>query len=250
MARPHKIFFELFVSLCFLFLFARCENAGSPAPNGLRLTETFKTIALFGGSFDPPHVAHVLMAGWALAAGGVDEVWAFPTGGHPFGKDSAPFEDRIEMCRRAFACYGERARVLDIEREPRVHYSIDTLRKLAAEHPNLRWRWLIGSDAYAERGAWKEADELFRLAPPLVVNRIEDAAPASRIRPIGPIRPLASEEPATSPAFALPDISSTMLRKILKRGDGRRRSDSALRDLVPRAVLDYIRERGLYRSGE
>lgn len=186
-----------------------------------------KTIGLFGGSFDPPHVAHVLMAAWALSSGGVDEVWVIPTGGHPFGKALAPFADRLEMCRRAFACYGGRARVLDLEREARVHYSVDTARRLAKEHPELQWRWIIGSDAYAQRVDWKEADELFRIAPALIVERQGHGVKENGAR------------------FALPDISSTMIRERLAEGDA---GAAALEGIVPRAALDTIRRRGLYRT--
>ena len=60
-------------------------------------------LAVFGGSFDPPHVAHVLVAAWAHATAGADRVLVVPAGAHPFGKKSASFEDRVAMCERAFA---------------------------------------------------------------------------------------------------------------------------------------------------
>lgn len=185
-----------------------------------------RTIALFGGSFNPPHVAHVCMAAWALSIGDVDELWILPTGGHPFGKDLAPFDHRMEMCRRAFDLFGDRVRVLDIEREERVHYSVDTLKLLMERHPGVQWRWVIGTDALAQSADWKDFDELERLAPLLVIGR--EGAP----------------ECGAHPAFTLPDISSTFIRDRLASGE----SDELLRDIVPRTVLDYIHQHGLYGS--
>ena len=62
-----------------------------------------KEVALLGGSFNPPHVAHLMAAYWALATQGVSEVWLLPAYRHPFGKQLEPFEDRLRMCRLAAA---------------------------------------------------------------------------------------------------------------------------------------------------
>ena len=62
-------------------------------------------LAVYGGSFDPPHIAHVLVASWALAMGEVDSVIVLPTLEHALGKTAgASFEQRLAMCERAFAC--------------------------------------------------------------------------------------------------------------------------------------------------
>ena len=184
-------------------------------------------VGLYGGSFNPPHIAHVLVAAWALGSGQVGELWIIPTGGHPFGKTLAPFEDRIEMCRRAFACFGDRIRLLDTEREPRVHYSIDTLRALAGAHPGRRWRWIMGSDTLADAPRWRQYDELVALAPPLVIPR---RGHGGAVAPAG---------------FALPDLSSTLVRRLLAEG-----AAADLAALLPLPVLDWIDRRGLYRHGD
>lgn len=182
-----------------------------------------RTIGLFGGSFNPPHVAHVCVAAWALSVGEIDELWIIPTGGHPFGKDLAPFHHRFEMCRIAFALFGDRVRTIDIEKEERVHYSVDTVKLLMREHPAARFRWVIGSDALAQSADWKNFDELAALAPPLVIGRTNgDVA-----------------QPAP---FALPNISSTLIRERLRAGE----MDDSIRGIVPRTVIDYIREHRLY----
>lgn len=179
-------------------------------------------IGLYGGSFNPPHTAHVLVAAWALSCGEVDRIWVFPTGGHPFGKDLAPFEDRMAMCRGAFAPFGDRVRVLDIEREPRVHYSVETVERLRAENPDLGWRWLMGSDTFADAPQWRRFDDLMDIAPALAIPR-------------------AGYPSAGAGSFALPNVSSTLVRRMLAGHDW-----TGLEGLLPRPVAAHIRERGLY----
>lgn len=186
-----------------------------------------QTIGLYGGSFNPPHLAHVLVAAWALAEGGLDRLWVIPTGGHPFGKPLAPFEDRLEMCRRAFVIFGPRVEVVEIEREERVHYSVETLERLMREHPAFRWRWVMGSDALAEADQWRRFDDLARLAPLMIIPRQGHLT--------GPA--------AAQYDFALPDLSSTWLRGRLAQG-----AFGKLTGLVPGSVLEWIQLRGLYRD--
>lgn len=199
------------------------------------LTER-KTIGLYGGSFNPPHVAHVCTVAWALSVGEVDEVWAIPTGGHPFGKDLAPFEDRIEMCKLAFALFGDRVSVLDIEREDRVHYSIDTTKSLIKQNAGRAWRWIIGSDALAQSADWRNFEELNAIAPMLVIGRA--GHPARLAGPNG-------NSAASAPEFMLPDVSSTFIRVRLAAGDA-----EAVRGVLPKAVLEYIKRGGLYGAHE
>lgn len=191
------------------------------------MSEAAPRIGIFGGSFNPPHMAHILVVAWALGSGEVDAVWAIPTGGHPFGKKLAPFEDRMEMTRRALACFGEKARVLDIEREPRVHYSIETMRELAKQYAGHSWRWVMGSDTLLDATRWLEYDRLMEMAPPLVVPR-SGCAPGK----------------AALAAFALPNLSSSFIREAIAKG-----RLAELAGLVPAEILDLIRERGLYRQG-
>lgn len=187
------------------------------------MTENAQRIGIFGGSFNPPHMAHVLVVAWALGTGEIDRVWAIPTGGHPFGKNLAPFEDRMEMARRAFACFGELVEVLDVEREPRVHYSIETMRALARGYPRNSWRWIMGSDTLLDAERWLEYDRLMELAPPLVIPRGGRAA---------------------ATGFALPNLSSTFIREELGKGNA-----AGLAGLVPGGVLDWIQAKKLYTPG-
>ena len=206
-------------------------------------TTTQRTIGLFGGSFNPPHVAHVLVAAWALSIDDLHEVWVIPTGGHPFGKTLAPFAARLAMCRLAFACFGERVRVLEIEEEDRVHHSVKTVKKIAEAHPEFAWRWIIGSDALAQTEEWVGFDELSRIAKPLVIARL--GYPLSRDE--NPTSEAACSEAGRENTghrrFTLPDISSSLVRELVAKGSG-----ADAEGLLPRAVRDYIARRHLYRT--
>src|SRR3989304_1115288 len=79
------------------------------------MTRAGREVALLGGSFNPPHVAHMMAAYWTLATQEVSEVWLLPAYRHPFGKALAPFEDRVKMCELAATAArgGARARFED-----------------------------------------------------------------------------------------------------------------------------------------
>jgi nicotinate-nucleotide adenylyltransferase len=179
-------------------------------------------IALLGGSFNPPHVAHVMAAWWALATQGVRQVWLLPTYRHPFGKALAPFEDRVRMCRLAVAavrgadvCSAE----AELKDDPLCGRTVRTLEHLTAKHPELRFALVVGADILPETPSWYRWDRVTELARVVVVGRQGHAGGA------GP---------------ALPDISSTLVRQRLASGQ-------EVAGLVPRRVLEYVAERGLYR---
>lgn len=177
-------------------------------------------IGVFGGSFDPPHICHVLACHYALAMAELDKVVVIPCYRHPLGKTMAPYEDRLEMCRLAFADLGGSLEVSDIEsRLGEVSYTIDTLRALAGEHPGAQWRLIVGSDILDEASRWKDFGEIQRAAPLLVLPRGASA-------------------PSESP-FQFPDLSSTAIRDALSRGE-------ASSETVPRRVLDFVKSRSLY----
>lgn len=181
-------------------------------------------IAVFGGSFDPPHVAHVLVATWVLSASEAERVLIVPTWSHPFEKaHGASYEDRVAMCERAFsALHG--VEVSTIERtlgEPsRTLHTLEALREL---EPGARWRLVIGADVLAETDRWHRWDEVVRLAPPLVVGRTGYALPEGC-------------------PIAMPEVSSTRLRDDL-------RANRSTEGRVPRSVQAYISDHSLYKDG-
>ncbi len=181
-------------------------------------------VALLGGSFNPPHVAHVMAAWWALSTQDVDEVWLLPAFVHPFGKPLAPFEDRVRMCelsvravRGAFVCPAE----AELADDPLVGKTARTLEHLRAKHPGYRFSLVVGADILPETPKWYRWDRVRELAGVIVVGR--------------------EGWPPIEGAPTLPAIASRTIRERLARGED-------VSGLVPGKVLEYVKERGLYRG--
>jgi len=187
-----------------------------------------RTVALLGGSFDPPHLGHVTLAQWALRSGEVDEVWLVPCRCHPFGKELAPWEDRVAMSQLAIDTLGDRVRVEPIEAHlgppDKPSHTIDTVRALSARHPGVQFRLLGGSDIAEQIHQWREAENLMALAPPLFAQRP------------------GHEREGVPEAADLLRISSTDVRSRL-------RAREPIGGLVPSSVEAHIAERGLYAPG-
>jgi nicotinate-nucleotide adenylyltransferase len=180
------------------------------------------TVALFGGSFNPPHVSHLLAATWALSAVPVDKVLVVPVFKHPFSKELAPFDDRLQMCRLALG-WVPGVEVSDVERRlGGESLTLRTVEHLAEAEPTWRLRLLIGADVLADLPKWHRFDRIRELAPPIVLGR-------------------AGVDDARAPAAFLPQVSSTEVRAALGKGDV-----EAVRGRVPAAVIDYAVRRGLY----
>jgi len=178
-------------------------------------------IGLLGGSFNPPHVGHLMNAYYVLATREVDQVWLLPVFRHPFGKQLAPFGDRVRMCALAASRFAGGIEVSRAEEEAGGSgRTVETLAFLIRRHPEHRFALIIGSDILPDRTKWKDFDRIERLAQVVVVPRAGFPDPAA----VGP---------------ALPQISSTDVRERLGRGED-------VSALVPREVLGYVREKGLY----
>jgi nicotinate-nucleotide adenylyltransferase len=184
-------------------------------------------VAVYGGSFDPPHVAHRLMAAYVLAVGGFERLLVLPVHEHAFGKKLAPFAERLELCRRCFAGL-EHVVVSALESElPPPNFTERTLERLLELHPDYELALVIGSDVLADTSGWHDFARVAALAPPFVVTRA------------------GHERPELGPAL-LPEVSSTRVRELLRRRD----DPDAMHELsflVPKAVLEGIEARGLYR---
>lgn len=182
------------------------------------------TVAIYGGSFNPPHLAHVLAVTVVLATEAVDRVLVIPTYKHPFAKALAPYDDRVEMCALAMG-WLPRVEVSRVEEElGGESRTLRTLEHLRATHPDWSMRLVMGADLLVEAPRWFRFDAIRALAPPLVVGR-------------------AGVETPGAPPAVLPAISSTDVRAKVAAG----RWDE-LAHLVPRGVLERIRARGLYAS--
>ncbi len=191
-------------------------------------------VALFGGSFNPPHVAHQLVALYVLETCEIDELWFVPTYVHPFHKELAPYADRIAMCKLAVGALGARAKVSRAEEalagKPGFVSSrtLELVELLREHHPEHQFRLVIGGDIVAETHKWYRWDDLAALAPPIVVGRSGFALP-----------PGSTELDETG--VVMPEISATRARELVATGDPHAAS------LLPRDVLRYIAARGLYK---
>lgn len=166
-----------------------------------------KRIAVYGGSFCPPHLGHLLAATYALGYG-LDEVWVFPVYQHRFAKPlQADFTTRLRWCAQTFAPLGERVVVRDDERQlvraGGTGATLHLLHHLQRHHPDHRFRLLVGADVLAERQRWLQWDELAQLAPPLVLPRADCAVDSGFV---GEVLPL-----------AVCKVSSTQLRARLQQ---------------------------------
>ncbi len=130
------------------------------------------TIAVYGGSFNPPHVGHALVAAWSLWTGQADRVWLVPTFRHAFDKTLAPFEERLALCRALARDVGDRIEVQTLEAElPVPSYTVDTLRTLRNRHADVRLRLLVGADVLDQVDEWKDWPAIVEEFAPIVVGR-------------------------------------------------------------------------------
>jgi nicotinate-nucleotide adenylyltransferase len=183
-------------------------------------------VAVFGGSFNPPHVAHVLACTLVRSVEDVERVLVVPAYKHPFAKALAPFEDRATMCNLAMG-WLPGVEVSRVEEElGGESRTLRTLERLAASNPNWKLRLIIGADILAEAPRWYGFDAIARLAPPIVLGRAGVDAPGA------------------GPAL-LPEVSSTQVRAAIARG-----AWGEVEKLVPRTVLQHVRDRGLYAAPE
>lgn len=211
-------------------------------------------LGIFGGSFNPIHLAHLRSAEEVGAALQLDQVWFIPSGSppHKSAHALAPARHRLAMVRRAVAG-NPRFRVSPIEVERRGgSYSIDTVRGLRLRYPSTRLFLIIGMDQFRELGTWKSYRDLLTLCDMVVTSRPGFAfADARRILPVAvqgefcyqPKSERLRHETGTEIIFLRIsdlEISASAIRAHLRRG-------SSIRYLVPPSVQRYIHQHRLYR---
>ncbi len=190
-------------------------------------------IGIFGGTFDPIHNAHLLLAECAREELGLDALVFMPASIPPHkrqGRMITPAECRLAMLRLAIQsnpCFSLCTYETDSQG---VSYTVDTLRWLTAEHPDAEFMLLIGGDGARDFHAWNEPHEIARLASIAVWQRPGIESPAE-------LMPGVRYCKVTAP---LMEISSTDIRE-------RVRSGLSIRYRLPDSVIDYIYQHGLYR---
>ena len=191
-------------------------------------------LAVFGGSFNPPHVGHLAVAEAAAEAAGIGRVLWMPAAASPFKQGDPAVvaaEHRLAMTRLAVAG-NARFAVDDAEvRRGGVSYTVDTLRALRAAHPEADLALLLGGDSLADFSQWREPEAILALARLIVYRRpgfTEAGVPPEVLARV------------TFVDAPLIELSGTALRARLAAG-------RTVRYLVPDAVVAYVEAHGLYR---
>ncbi|MEX1098528.1 MAG: nicotinate-nucleotide adenylyltransferase [Planctomycetales bacterium] len=198
-------------------------------------------LGLLGGTFDPVHYGHLLLAEQCREQCALDEVWFLPSGSppHKSGDGISPGKARAEMLEFAVAGRPEfRVDRMELDREGTT-FTVDTLEELHRVDPSRELFFLIGADSLADLPSWRRPDRIAELATIVAVNRGDRPLPdpAALAATLG--EPLAERiRFVTMPGI---DLSATDIRRRVRAGE-------SIRFMTPRAVEAYIREHGLYRN--
>jgi len=199
-------------------------------------------LGLFGGSFDPVHYGHLLLAECCREQCRLEQVWFLPAAvpPHKQGRELTPAKARIEMLELAIA--GHEAFAVNRYEVDRggVSYTVETLRHFRAQDPDRELFFLLGVDMLHDLPHWREADQICQLATPVVVRRPPVGEPD-----FGCLAGLASPDQIDrirGHQVQMPqiDLSSTEIRRRVAEG-------LSIRYQTPRAVEKYIETHGLYR---
>jgi nicotinate-nucleotide adenylyltransferase len=192
-----------------------------------------KRIGIFGGTFDPPHIAHVALARTALAELGLDAVRWIPAGA-PWQKQRRITASEHRAAMVALAIRGEARFVLDRREIERAgpSYTLDTVRELEAEQPGSEWFLIIGQDQYLGLPTWQGWRELLARVTLAVAHRpgADRAVPEA-------LRGVAHRQVG----LPMMDISATEIRARVAHGQG-------IDSMVPPAVARYIAQHQLYQK--
>ena len=206
-----------------------------------------KKIGILGGTFNPPHFAHIAMAATAVRDGGMDKVILIPNGDPPHKRLSVSSADRLMMTKLAAAetskllgvtDSGEpQIEVSDIEiSRPGFSFLVNTLEELKGIYSDDRLFFIVGGDALMSISSWYGADRIFRLADILAFKR----EGGLNLNPASAVRYLEKRGAAvTLLDTRLPMISSSQIRELIKDGGD-------ISGLVPESIAGYIIDKKLY----
>lgn len=200
-----------------------------------------KRIGIFGGSFDPIHVAHISLAEDALRIGNLDKVILVPARLQPFKLDRkvTPAEDRLNMVKLAAADH-EGFEVSDFEiNSEEVSYSYLTMREMQSRYPDAKLYFITGTDAFLQIEKWYNADEMLTKYSYLIGTR-----PGYREEELEEVMNRVRDNFGTEVTNIMNtqiDVSSTEIRDRIAEGQ-------EIGELIPEAVAEYIHDKGLYRN--
>ncbi len=193
-----------------------------------------RRLGVFGGTFDPPHIGHLTVARQLVDKDDLDEVVWIPARIPPHKRHRriAPAGLRVEMGRAATdGVEGQVVSDLELAREG-PSYTVETLRALRSEYPDVDPVLILGADQFAELSTWREPEEVARLARLWVLER-EGETP----RDVDP----GVDVEWTSAQVSGVDVSSSEIRRRIGEGE-------PFRHLVPEGVFEVIEREGLYRD--
>lgn len=189
-----------------------------------------KRAGILGGTFDPPHIGHLIMAEEAKLKRGLDEIWWLPNAipPHKAAPSESTLNDRLTMVR-AVTETDPSYRLCDIEiRRSGRSYTVDTIKELIETYPDYQFEFIMGGDSLSGFHNWHEAEELSRLLPFTVLLRPGYTFPDT----------LTPKQLVILDDISL-EVSSTEIRERIRQGNNNR-------FLLHGKVYDYIKERGLY----
>jgi nicotinate-nucleotide adenylyltransferase len=196
-------------------------------------------VALFGGSFDPPHHGHIAIATAATNVFDLDKVLFAPVGRQPLKPEgAAPYADRLAMVE--LACHADPRFVASDLDAPRPdgapNYTVETLAKLHEAMPDVRLFNLAGADSFLGLQRWHEPERLLELAEWIVVSR-----PGFPLVDLSPLNLTPHQKGRVHLLQTVhEDVAATNLRERLDGGD-------LCTDVLSPAVSEYIRAHHLYR---
>ena len=194
-------------------------------------------LGIFGGSFDPPHLGHLLAASDAFDELGLDRLVFVPTAAQPLKREGLVATPAQRLAMVHYAVDGDprfSVSTVEIDRKG-LSYTVETLAVFADRYPDAARYFLVGADAFATFPQWREPARIAALARVAVMQRAGDAEP---VVPAG----IAADAVVRLQTRRV-DVSSTEVRDRVAAG-------RPIRGFVPAAVADYIATAGLYRQGK
>ncbi|MCX4307309.1 MAG: nicotinate-nucleotide adenylyltransferase [Acetatifactor sp.] len=200
-----------------------------------------RKIGILGGTFNPIHTGHLLLAEWAMEALLLEEVWLIPTG-ISYRKSQTnvlPGDERLYMTRLA-AGENDRLRCLDLEvRREGYTYTWETLEQLQAANPDVRFFFILGADCLFSIEHWKNPEKIFQCC-----------ALAAAVRNDVPKEEMEQKRHELLAKFGGEIILLPFLHFSVSSSEIRRRvsEGNSIRYMVPESVRKYIEEKGFYRE--